>query len=211
LIEALWREPNALLSHGELLRNRGARKTARIEWQEKWYILKMYAESTRRHALKQTVVRSRARKTWAIAHRLADAGVPTPRPSALIENRWGLLRGQSFLLYPYVDGTTLRSCLQSDILLTESLASYLQRQLAELWHRLVTLRISLADANLGNFIVEPAGRLWVIDVDKARYHRVPQAASRQHRRGWQQLNRSAVRAGTNAEHFVREIGVVEIA
>ena len=53
-------------------------------------VLKHYVEPSRRHALKQMVLPSRAWKTWDFSHRLADSGVATPRPVACIENRWGL-------------------------------------------------------------------------------------------------------------------------
>src|SRR5689334_9637977 len=106
LAQLLRSSPNSLLDRGELLRSNGARRTVRLDWNGESFVLKHYVEPTWRHALKQTVLRSRARTTWAFTHRLANAGIATPRPVACVENRWGLLRLDSYLMYRYVEGST---------------------------------------------------------------------------------------------------------
>jgi hypothetical protein len=58
------------------------------------------------------------------------------------------------------------------------------------------LRASLDDTHTGNFIISPAGHLWVIDLDKARFHRSAYMAARQQERGWAQFIRSAAKCGT---------------
>jgi hypothetical protein len=78
-------------------------------------------------------------------------------------------------------------------------------QLVEFWARLKQLRVSLADTNLKNFIVGKAGRLWVIDVDKVRFHRLAYVASRNHQRAWTQLARSANKTGGSARQLISEL------
>src|SRR4029079_13817455 len=114
LVSTLWNDPASLVSRGESLQAKGARQTVRLEWNSQPFVLKRYREPTRRHALKQFVLPSRASKTWNFTHRLVDAGVATPRPVACIENRWGLLRLDSYLMYPYIEGRTLRTCIAED-------------------------------------------------------------------------------------------------
>jgi hypothetical protein len=58
-----------------------------------------------------------------------------------------------------------------------------------MWRRLKELRVSLGDTNLSNFIVSPVGQLWVIDLDKARFHRLSYVAARNQQIRWQQLLR----------------------
>jgi hypothetical protein len=193
LAELLWREPNALVDRGEPLRCVGARRTVRLQWGSQRFVLKHYVEPTRRHALKQAVQPSRAWSTWSAVHRLANAGIATPRPVACVENRWACFRGDSFLMYPYVEGRTVRSYFARQEPAAQSTNEILWRQLNELWHRLRQLRVSLADTNLGNFIVAPDGQLWVIDLDKARFHRLASTAGREQQRGWRQLLRSAAK------------------
>jgi hypothetical protein len=63
-----------------------------------------------------------------------------------------------------------------------------------LWGQLERLGASLADANTHNFIICPAGRLWVIDLDKACIHRLGYTAARHQQRGWKKLLVSAEKA-----------------
>jgi tRNA A-37 threonylcarbamoyl transferase component Bud32 len=189
LKDRLWTAPQSLLAAGGLLRSEGARSTVRLEWAGQHYILKHYAEPTRRHAIKQLVSPSRARTTWKVAHKLADAGVTTPRPVACVENRWSVLRRDSYLMYPYVEGRLLRSYFGDPKEKHHPFIESLWNQLDEMWRRLKELRVSLGDTNLSNFIVSPVGQLWVIDLDKARFHRLDYVAARNQQIRWQQLLR----------------------
>jgi hypothetical protein len=97
-------------------------------------------------------------------------------------------------MYPYVEGQTLRSCLaEQETALHRQQIECVWRQLGRLWKRLRQLRVSLSDANAGNFIVGAQGKLWVIDLDKARFHRLAYAAARNQQQRWQQLLRSAAK------------------
>jgi hypothetical protein len=191
LVAALWTNPKSLVERGDTLQAKGARKTVRLDWESHSYVLKHYVEPTRRHALKQLVLPSRAWKTWEFTHRLANAGVATPRPAACVENRIGLLRRDSFLLYPYIEGRTLRSCIAEDAKRSPTIRDRLWQQIHELWQQLLELRVSLGDTNLGNFIVSPAGQIWLIDLDKSRFHRAADVAAPYQERAWKQLLRSA--------------------
>jgi len=167
LVSTLWTDPASLISRGERLQAKGARQTVRLEWNSRPFVLKHYREPTRRHTLKQLIQPSRASKTWNFTHRLVEAGIATPRPVACIENRWGLLRLDSFLMYPYVEGRTLRTCIAEDAKRSPTVRDRLWQQIHELWQTLLELRVSLGDTNLGNFIVSPAGQIWLIDLDKS--------------------------------------------
>lgn len=191
LVSTLWSDPASLIARGESLQAKGARQTVRLEWNSQPFVLKRYREPTRRHALKQLIQPSRAWKTWQFTHRLVEAGVATPRPVACIENRWGLLRLDSYLMYPYIEGRTLRTCIAEDAKWSTTVRDRLWHQIHELWQRLLELRVSLGDTNLGNFIVSPAGEIWLIDLDKSRFHRAAHAAAPHQERAWKQLLRSA--------------------
>jgi tRNA A-37 threonylcarbamoyl transferase component Bud32 len=134
--------------------------------------------------------------------KLIRAGIPTPQPVACVENRWGTLRRDSFLMYEFVQGVTLRSYLTEKADHPRPFTPSLSRQIRELWERLAELRASLDDSHTGNFIVSPAGRLWVIDLDNTRFHRTAFMASRQQERNWEQFVRSAAKCGTtNISHM----------
>jgi hypothetical protein len=194
LIERLWRQPTAVAAMGETLRRTGLRRTVRFEWHSKSYVLKHF-RPTWWHLVKQLPVSSWAASTFKSTIKLINAGVATPRPVACVENRWGRLRRDSFLVYEYVEGVTLRSYLKGKAAHPRPLTENLSKQLREFWQRLEELRASLADSHTGNFIVCPAGRLWVIDLDRARFHRTDFMAARLQDRGWQKFVRSAAKCG----------------
>ena len=193
LIEQLWQAPASLLANGENLRKKNARHTVRLEWQSQPLVLKHYVEPTRRHALKQLVLPSRAWKTWDFTHRLLGLGVATPRPVACIENRWGALRRDSFLMYQYVEGETLRHRFY-EAKKSPEVYDRLFKQVSELWQRLVDLGVGLNDTHLGNFIVGPDGELWLIDLDKSCFYTNRDTAAPHQARAWKQLLRSVAAA-----------------
>lgn len=202
LSEALWRAPLTVVAKGEPLRQVGSRSTVRLTWQNRVFVLKHYVEPTLRHALKQNFARSRARTTWNSAFRLIQLGIPTPQPVACVENRLGPIRGDSFLMYPYVEGQTLHAFVNGDDVRHSPLLDKIGSQLACFWQNLRRLRISLGDTNFRNFIVANAGQLWVIDVDKVRFHRMATAAARSYDRAWQQFSRSADKSGASARQLL---------
>jgi lipopolysaccharide kinase (Kdo/WaaP) family protein len=195
LIERLWREPASLIQSGDMMRRTGLRRTVRLDWNSKPYVLKQY-RPTWWHFVRQLPLRSWASATFKSTIRLLNAGFPTPRPVACVENRWGSLRRDSFLMYEYVEGVTLRSYLKDKAEHPRPLTENLSRQIRDLWQRLADLRASLDDSHTGNFIVCPAGRLWVIDLDNTRFHRTMFMAARQQARNWEQFLRSAAKCGT---------------
>lgn len=192
LVERLWQNPKSLLAEGEPLRSSSLRHTVRLEWASQQYVLKHYRPSWW-HFVRQLPTPSRAWATCTATEKLADAGIATPPPVACIENRWSVLRRDSFLMYRYIEGRTLRSYFSCEAKESRTIADSLWLQLRELWQRLSHLQASLADTNTGNFIVCPAGRLWVIDLDNARFHRLQKVAARHQERGWAQLLRSAAK------------------
>jgi len=90
-------------------------------------------------------------------------------------------------MYPYIEGRTLRTCIAEDAKQSSTVRERLWQQIHELWQCLVDLRVSLGDTNLANFIVSPAGQIWLIDLDKSRFHHAPEAAAPYQERAWREL------------------------
>jgi len=193
----LWEQPSRLVERGDVLQQNGMRRTVRIHSAGRSFVLKHYVELTWRHGLKQLVSRSRARATWNISHLLADSGVMTPRPVACVENRLGPLRLDSYLMYPFVPGETVKQHLAAQQAPQPVLAELLA-QCEALWQQFRSLEVSLADANAGNFIVTNDRQLWVIDLDKAQRHWSRQRAEWRRRRTWNQLVSGMHRAARTA-------------
>jgi hypothetical protein len=192
LAEMICRWPEVMIERGERLQWK-VRRTVLLTWRKEKFVFKQYREPSRRHAFKQLFQHSRAWQTWSFAHRLANAGIATPRPVACIENRWGRLRRDSFLMYPYVEGRTLRSYFDEEAVESPVVREGLWKQIHNLWQQLATLRVSLGDTNVSNFIVGPTGQLWLIDLDKSRFHLARISAAPHQQRAWLQLLRSAAK------------------
>jgi hypothetical protein len=203
LAELLWQRPQALVALGKPLQRVRKRRTVRVQWDSQRFAFKHYGEASRLSGLKRSVRKSRAYSTWVASHRLVEAGIRTPRPVACVENRWGPMRRDSFLMYPYVDGKTLRSYFAGE--LEDVDTEHLHRQLRELWQKLRESRISLTDTQLRNFIVCPAGRVWVIDLDRTRFHRSNFVAAHYQERGWKRLLRSVATAERQAARTVSSL------
>ena len=194
LIEQLWRKPESLIDQGEILRRTNLRRTVRLTWADKQYVLKHY-RPTWWHFLRQLPLRSWAASTFRVTHELIRAGIATPKPVACVENRWGTLRRDSFLMYEYVEGVTLRDYLAEEAEEAYTIAARVARQIRDFWRRVEELRLGLADAHTGNFIVCPAGNLWVIDLDKTRFHRWSRVAARDQELAWEKFVSSAYKCG----------------
>jgi hypothetical protein len=52
------------------------------------------------------------------------------------------------------------------------------------------MNCGLGDANVGNYVICPSGRMWVIDLDKARIYRTQRAGQRRRDWTWRFLERS---------------------
>lgn len=169
-VQSMWQAPDAVIDDSEQLpRKNDQRMTVRAACDGQWFVVKRYDERNLWNQMARSVRPSRASQCWHWTRRLIDAGLPTPQPLMVLEDRLGPLRRRSYLTYQYVAGRTLRRTLletQPHAALVESLAW----QMAELWRLLGATRYSHSDANLSNFVVDPNGRLWVIDLDKMQYH-----------------------------------------
>lgn len=189
LIEVLWDRPEELVAMGQPLQTKDERRTMVVRWGPQPYVLKHYVEPTWRDAVKHSFLPSQAWRTWSATHRLANGGILTPRPVACIEEPWGSLRRESFLMYPYVEGDTLRTFFSNVSHVRET--SNVWQQLRAIWQRLAELRITLTDTNVRNFILSPTGKVWVIDLDRTLTHWSDFRTKYFHCLSWERLTRTA--------------------
>jgi len=132
--------------------------------------------------------RTRIRCSRLRADRRRDNAMPCVCRQAIRSN---LLRLDSYLMYPYVEGHTLRSYFADEAKQTVSMSERIRQQVHELWARLRELKVSLGDAHSGNFVVCPEGQVWLIDLDKSRFHRAAKTAAARQRHAWKKLVKSA--------------------
>jgi hypothetical protein len=191
--EALWECPEEVIAAGTVMRQTRFRSAVLVAWDSQPYVMKRYFQRSLRFSVKQTVVGSQALRSFNVGCALADGGVRTPRPVACVDNRWRGLQRDSFLLYPHVEGHTLRSAINLGYMNDADIAKAWD-ELQKLWQQLHLLRVGLKDANTGNFVVAPDGELWLIDLDDSCIHRSSVLAGARLHHRWFQVYRSVRRA-----------------
>ena len=168
LIEQLWTSPDSLVETGtKLVEKDCVRTTVRFDGEVDRYVVKRHHERSWRHFAKQCVTRSRAEKCWVDTWFLVKYGYPTPRPVAYRENRLGPFRGNSYYVYQYKAGRTLKE-LATGLKNQRLLRQYVV-QLAQIWKLHQQLGISLTDGHPANIVVDATGKMWVIDLDKLKF------------------------------------------
>jgi hypothetical protein len=176
LAEELWTNPDRLVAEGELLKHGGRTTVVRVEVRDRLgkrtpWLLKRYNLRGPLHTLVHFCLRSRARTSWLNGHRLQSLGITTPLPQAYLEHRIGPLLTRSFLVTEFIHGTNWEEALYHETDLPE-LTDDVLAELEKLWARLGEGRVSIGDARLANFLLTSDGRVWMIDLDSMRRHRV---------------------------------------
>lgn len=200
-VAALWHQPERVLATGKIMRKTHLKSAVRIEHAHRTYVLKHYFERSLHFSITKTMKGTQAQCAFELGCKLANAGIKTPRPMAYIDNLRQKLRRDCYLLYPYVEGESLRGSINEGYMNDDDIAGA-ALQIRELWQRLTEMRVGLHDANAGNFIVSTKGELWLIDLDDSRIHRNPLIARAHLLNRWFQVHRSMRRAvRTRDRHF----------
>jgi len=167
LVERLWRNPHGLLGAGRKLHDKPRCTVVHIHSSDGSHVFKYLNWGSRVRRVKKSLSRSSGRKSWIDGLYLLAAGIPTPRPRAYVERRLGPFSTCSYLLTDYVPGKNLYRVMRFHRPSSE-LVGHLARQLASIWQQLYDLRVSHNDFKTENLIVDPQGKLWLIDVEKMR-------------------------------------------
>ena len=136
------------------------------------------------HTMTHWLLPTRAWRGWRLGRWLRQQGVPTPWPRALVENRFGPLRGTSYLLTEYVAGEPLQRWIDREEGHSAAEWEHVAAQFAALWRRMGDLRVIHGDMKGTNFLIDQDRRLWMIDLDAARRPVIPWVFSRARRRDW---------------------------
>jgi tRNA A-37 threonylcarbamoyl transferase component Bud32 len=128
-------------------------------------------------ALKHFFRPSRARRAWRALRRLAAMGFDVPELAACGEKRRGPFLSKSFLVTRAVPGArTLAELLDNGEEERRGRAAgpparQVLALVARTLRRLHDLNVFHPDLNPANFLISPAGRLVIIDADRARFLR----------------------------------------
>lgn len=132
-------------------------------------VVKRYNIKSFLHRLSRFCRLSRAAHSWANAHKLGMYGIATPSPIALLESRFGPMRGRAFFLAAYVEAPDLAQYLD-DGAVSVAEKKQVMLEVARMMYKLMLLQIAHGDLKASNILVD-AGQPLLIDLDSMREFR----------------------------------------
>ena len=151
-----------IFATGTLLKAGNSATVVRIVLDGERFIVKRYNIKSFTHRVRRWFKR-RARNAWRNGHRLAFLGVPTARPIALLETRWGWFAGVSYLIMPDGGDRSLGEALAGDASLFDDLAP----RAVDILLRLKAAGLEHGDLKATNFVLMDRD-LILIDYDAVR-------------------------------------------
>src|SRR3989338_4384191 len=164
-MQSFLREINAHIEKGKIIKAGNTCTVIKVKFNGQWYVIKRYNIKNARHFLKKCLRTSRAIKSWSHAHMLRVLGVATPKPIAVVENRFGFFKGVTYFICEYVEGETLKYFVDKK----KSPDHRTVEQVANLLRLLEYGRISHCDLKSSNFILSKQGSV-IVDLDAMRFH-----------------------------------------
>jgi tRNA A-37 threonylcarbamoyl transferase component Bud32 len=167
-MKKLITDPDLVIDSSRLLKDGNSATVALAEVNGKLLVVKRYNIKNFIHALKRCARNTRAWSSWRNAHRLESLGIPTPKPIAFLEKRWGPFRSTSYYITEYVEGTDLYRLIVPDKL-KELNIEVLAKRFGEILRSLANASMSHGDFKSKNFISSDA-RMYIIDIEGIKEH-----------------------------------------
>ena len=164
-------DPDRWLEQGISLKRGNTATLALVEHGGRKLVINRYNIKNAAHALSRCWRPTRAWHSWIEGHRLTALGLATPRPLALIEQRFGPLRGRAWLVVEHCAGQNLVDCPPSATTI---------ETVREQFAQLAAARISHGDMKATNLIWQ-GDRICLIDLDSMQQHE----SEASYRRAWQ--------------------------
>jgi len=157
-----------LLDQGHLYKTGGAASVGRVEVGGRSLVIKRYNIKDVAHWFKRFWRPSRAWHSWREGNRLLFLGIATPKPLALLEQRFIGLRGKAYLVTEYLPGPDIIERFAPYVASGDAPESELVA-LDELFQQLIRERISHGDLK-GHNVFWHQDRWALIDLDAMCQH-----------------------------------------
>jgi len=149
------------MARGRVLKHDGTTTVMVVGEAHRQWVVKRYNTKNRWHAVRRALRTSRAMNCWSAAWQLEAAGIDTPRPVAVLEERrLRRLKGRSYFVCEFIAGETLDRALSR----RDGHRAYLVERAASIVRRLRRHRIAHGDLKATNFVVRD-DRLYLVDLD----------------------------------------------
>lgn len=156
---------------GKLLKADPTTTLALYQIDNKTLVVKRYNIKGFWHGLKRCLSPSRAAKCWRNAHRLLTLNIATPKPIAIIEKRFGLLRQEAYFIYEFVSGTICSDIFTSRTTQQKNFSPFAEKVIF-LIKQILDANLSHGDLKTANFIFTE-NKVFLIDLDALRSHFLP--------------------------------------
>jgi tRNA A-37 threonylcarbamoyl transferase component Bud32 len=130
-------------------------------------VIKRYNIKSFWHGVARALRQTRAAASWANAHRLTLLGIATPKPIALIEQRYFGLRGKAYFISEYLEAPDAEMFFEQQQ--EQATRAHAIHNVVILFYRLYLLKISHGDMKATNMKLLD-GLPWLIDLDSMRQH-----------------------------------------
>lgn len=134
--------------------------------EEENYVIKRYNIKSFWHRIKRCFRPSRASHSWKNAFILQQLSIPTPTAVALIENRFGWLRGTAYYIYHYAEGILLNDFFEKNVLFDVKIAE----DVVKLLQSLHDSRLCHRDLKANNILLSNNKPL-LIDLDSMKTYK----------------------------------------
>lgn len=130
-------------------------------------VIKRYNIKNSLHALSRAFRPSRAARSWANAYRLNISNIATPKPLALVEERYGLIRRRAYFLAEYVNAPDIAEFFEQTHHLEDK--KTVADEVAQLFYKLYLLKFSHGDCKATNIKIVDLKPV-LIDLDSMLSH-----------------------------------------
>ena len=161
-------QADQLLDHGHLYKTGGAASVGRVDVAGRPLVIKRYNIKNFAHWLKRFWRPSRAWHSWREGNRLAFLGIATPKPLALLEQRFFWLRRKAYLVTEFLPGPDIIERF-APYVATGNAPDVELQALDQLFGQLLRERISHGDLK-GHNVFWHQDRWALIDLDAMCQH-----------------------------------------
>ena len=159
-----------------------------VQVDQRMLVVKRYNIKGVAHRISRAFRATRAAVSWKNAHRLTMYGILTARPVALVEERFGPVRGRAWYISEFVAGDDASS-LCGQAMLDKAGQIRAGQKLTDLLAQLALSSLSHGDMKATNFILSERGAV-VIDLDAMRKHDAAESFQRAQRRDLRRFMRN---------------------
>ena len=151
------------IESGTLLKDGNSATVALIDGPLGPLVVKRYNIKDASHGISRVFRKSRAWISWANAYRLKFLGINTVKPVAMVEERFGPLRGKAYFITEYIDGPDATVLPEIENPSAEMIS------IVEILKGLSAAGVSHGDLKASNFLLGSDGAV-IIDLDSMKEH-----------------------------------------